>query len=104
MTQPSLLDLTPVPVRRLPPFQRGSATSKAAAERARSFVGPQGERLYAHYVACGTFGCTDAEAELSIPMKRQSVIPRRRALEQAGRVRKTDVKRGKCAVYQVVGL
>lgn len=101
--QPSLWDTAPVPVRRLPPHQRGSETSRDAASRAAKFVGPQGERLYAFLLACGEFGATDREAHVVTGIERQSICPRRRALMFQGRVVKSSEVREGCAVYKVVG-
>lgn len=85
------------------PYARSSQTSKAAAERARDFVGPQGDRVMTWVAARGLQGATQKEAAAVLNIGRPSLAARFRALEQAGDILKTEERRGHCAVYRAKG-
>jgi hypothetical protein len=89
------------------PFQSGSETSREAAVRARSFVGPQGEQVYAVIAKWSWdpgYGRTQKEIAEAEGLPRASVCARVRALEQQGRIEKIPgVKRDGCAAYRVRG-
>lgn len=82
------------------PYQPASATSRDAAERARAFVGPQGERVRAWYQQRGAAGGTQAEASAALSIGRPSICARTRALEELGQLVKTEARRQGCAVYR----
>ena len=84
-----------------------SETSREAAVRARSFVGPQGEQVYAvieYWSDDPGYGITQPELAERLSLGRPSVCARVRALELAGRIEKIPgVKRDGCAAYRVRG-
>lgn len=84
------------------PYQRGSDTSLAAAERARSFVGEQGETVLAWIQKCGERGTTQKEAAFHLGFGRPSLCARFRALEQVHAILKTAERRGGCVVYRAM--
>jgi len=96
---PSLFELHP-PV--TAPYQQGSATSKAAADRAKTFIGKQGEQVYQWFVEQDAIGGTQREAADALGLGRQSVAPRVNALWRAGRLVKLLTRRDGCAIYRVV--
>ncbi len=104
MQQPDL-DFTAVhrkPVQALStPYQRGSDTSKAAALKARDFVGKQGAQVLALIRCHGELGSTQKEAEAVLHIGRPSLCARFRALEQTKAIVKTTERRGGCVVYRV---
>ena len=85
------------------PFQSGSDTCSRDAAVA---VQPQAETLREKYLAFmqrrGALGATDAEAERLIPMKRQTVCPRRAECIKLGLVTRTDQRRRGCRVWIAV--
>lgn len=88
------------PVNRALPFQSGSDTSRDAAVRAAKFIGQQGLDVLAWFEARGPQGGTQKECAAALDIGRPSICARVRALEEAGRVRKTEARRGGCAVYE----
>lgn len=96
--QPSLFDLPSSP---RAPYARGSATSKAAADRAKSFIGEQGERVYRWFLEQGTTGATQKHASAALGISRASMCARVNALERDGRLVKTARRIDGCAVYRV---
>lgn len=82
------------------PFQSGSDTSHAAALRAQSFVGRQGVKVLLWFEGRGERGGTQKEAAEALGIGRPSVCARVNALEQQGRLVKTTLRRGGCAVYR----
>lgn len=83
------------------PYQPSSETSKAAAEKARAFVGEQGERVLAWLRSREAHGGTQKEAHEGTGIERPSLAARFNALEHVGDIRKTTEKRGGCYVYRV---
>lgn len=85
----------PKPVLPSVPYQKGSDTSKAAAESIRAYAPNQREKVFNFIVASKNHGCIDQDVvdKLGIPM--QSVNPRRGELVKLGliidsrRVRRT---------------
>lgn len=102
--QPDLFPCVQVDPRTVPPshtpYQRGSETSRDAALRAQGFVCVQGMKVYAWIVSRQERGATQKEAEVALVIGRPSLAARFNALEQRGWIRKTDQRRGGCAVYQ----
>lgn len=94
-----LFDLPDVPPRLSTPYAKGSDTSKAAAERAKDFVGPQGARVLTYVVSRGERGATQREASTALRICRQSMAARFRALEERRQIQKTDARREGCVVY-----
>lgn len=80
------------------PFQGQSDTSREAAEKARHFIGRQGRAVEGFVSRCSK-GATQMEIAECMGIGRPSVCARVRALELAGRLRKTEERRGNCAVY-----
>lgn len=99
MPQPSLFDVPP-PSPRVP-YARDSETSKAAAERAKSFVGEQGERVYRWFVQQGVEGGTQKQVSAALGIGRPSIAARVNALEREGRLIKTARRVDGCATYRV---
>lgn len=97
MQQP---DLNFRPVTVAVPYQRGSDTSKAAADRARPFIGQQGDRVLAWIQSRGELGATQKEAARVLGIGRPSLCGRFRALEQTSAILKTSERRGGCVVYR----
>ncbi len=85
------------------PYQHGSDTSKAAAERAKSFVGKQGADVLAWIRSRGEHGGTQKECRAATGIERPSLCARFRALEQVHAILKTGDRRGGCVVYTVMG-
>lgn len=98
MAQPNLFD---VPAAPRVPYAPGSATSKAAAEKARGFIGEQGERVAAWFEAQGVHGATQKQASEALHIGRASMCARVNALERDGRLVKTARRFEGCAVYRV---
>ncbi len=90
------------PIEPMPPYQRGSATSKDAAIRAQDFVGEQGHRVLAWIEKQGERGATQKEAEAGLRIGRPSIAARFWALEGVHAILKTSERRGGCAVYRVL--
>ena len=82
--------------------QRGSDTSKAAAECAVAFARIQRERLYGAIAIHERHGLTQKEAHIELAIERASLCFRFRELERAGRIRKIDDVRKGCHAYVVV--
>lgn len=83
------------------PFQGASDTSRAAAVKARDFVGRQGMIVLRWFAARGQQGGTQAEASTALGIGRPSICARVRALEQRGELVKTDRRHGGCAIYTI---
>jgi hypothetical protein len=84
------------------PFASGSDTSEAAALRAKRFCGPQGLEVLAWFVARNGWGGTQRECATALHIGRPSICARVHALEKAGSLRKTALRRGGCAIYEAV--
>lgn len=81
------------------PYQRGSATSKAAAASAQTWAGAQAERVYRWVADQGERGGTQKECDAALGIGRPSCCARFRALEQTHRLMKTHAKRDGCYAY-----
>lgn len=68
----------------MPPFQAHSATSYEAAVSVQSSAAQQRERVYRYIVANGPV--TDEQVALGLELDGNSVRPRRRELQKAGRI------------------
>lgn len=99
MMQPTLFGRTP---RLSTPYQRGSETSRSAAERAKDFVGEQGAVVLRFILTRGLKGATQKEISEALNIGRPSICARVRALEQTQQIEKTTAKRGNCFVYVAV--
>ena len=77
----------------LPPYVRGRATSRAAAESMREDAQTLMEKLYRWGNRRGPKGWTDEESEIASERKHQSISSRRRTLYLHGRVGWTGKKR-----------
>ena len=105
--QQSLLDVvppTPLPPRRLPPFQRHSSTSREAAVSVYGTVASQRERVFRYIEANGP--CSDDAVIAGLGLDGSSVRPRRIELFEAGRITQAGeclTRKGRRAVaWQVV--
>jgi hypothetical protein len=93
-TQPNLFD-----VPELPPFVRGSDTSKAAAESMIGSTATLRSAILGHIESAGKDGRTCWECELNLAMRHQTCSARIRELAQlslivdSGRRRKTESNR-----------
>ena len=92
----------------LPPFVRGSQTSKEAAKAIRPSAGTLSYIVLAFLFKRGEKGATDEEMQLSLRMNPSSQRPRRvelvqgRRVEDSGRVRRTRSGR-KAVVWRMRG-
>lgn len=85
------------------PFQSGSDTSRAAAERAQKFVGQQGADVLRWFLERGARGGTQKEVAAALSLGRPSVCARVHALEQCGwLIKSVSERRSGCSVYFVV--
>ena len=75
------------------PYVKGSETSRAAADSIKHSAPSDKTRVFQFIVQCGKYGATDDEIESALNMRHQSASARRRNLELAGAVIKTDRKR-----------
>ncbi len=75
------------------PYVRGSETSKAAADSMRTSAGSIKHRVYHFILKAGNQGATDDEIEIGLNLTHQTASARRRNLELAGALVKTDNKR-----------
>ena len=75
------------------PYQRHSDTSKAAAVTAERTADIQRERVFRFISGRGDDGATDDEVQVGLGLSGNAQRPRRRELEDAGRVRKAGRKR-----------
>ena len=94
--QPTLFDRSP---HLSTPYQASSETSKAAADRAKDFVGEQGAVVLSFILTRGLKGATQKEAHAALGIGRPSLCARFRALEQTKQIEKTAERRGGCVVY-----
>lgn len=76
-----------------PPCQRHSDTSRAAAEAIKPKAGTLRARVLANVVAKGGHGVTDEEGQAALGMNPNTYRPRRRELEQAGKVVDSGLRR-----------
>lgn len=81
------------------PYAAGSDTSHEAAVKARDFVGPQGDAVWAYVRGWGLYGATQKEISAGTGIGRASVAARCHALWRQARLEKLDTKREGCAVY-----
>ena len=78
------------------PYQRHSATSKAAAVAIEPVAGTQRALILNEILLCEDFGCTDAHLQRVLVLSGDTVRPRRGELQKAGlivdsgRTRKTS--------------
>ena len=91
-----------LPIEPMPPYQRGSATSKDAAIRAQDFVGEQGQRVLIWIAKQGEHGATQREAAAALTIGRPSIAARFNALAGTHAILKTGTRREGCAVYRVI--
>jgi hypothetical protein len=82
------------------PFDSASETSRAAAERARDFVGRQGLEVLHWFQDQGAIGATQKEASAALGIDRPSMCARVHALEKRGDLVKTTERRDGCFVYR----
>ena len=75
------------------PYVRGSETSKAAADSMKPIAGSIKHRVYDFILRRGSTGATDDEIEVGLRLTHQTASARRRNLELAGALVKTDNKR-----------
>jgi len=85
MDQPDLFPTEP-----MPPYQRHSATSKAAARSVAPSAASLRERVYDYLLACGSEGATDAQGQQATGLSGDTYRPRRIELESAGRVQPVE--------------
>jgi len=76
-----------------PPYVRDSATSQAAASKARPRAHTQRELVYRHLVQCGERGATDEEMQIALEMNPSTQRPRRVELVREGAVRLSGLTR-----------
>lgn len=81
------------------PYQTGSATSQDAARAAQPWACQQGLAVLAYVREC-LDGCTQKDISRGLALGRPSVAARVHALEQAGKLVKTDRRRDGCSVYR----
>lgn len=84
------------------PYQSGSDTSGDAALEAKAFVGRQGLEVLWWFEQWGEYGGTQKDVATALKIGRPSVCARVRALEQQGKLVKTNRRRDGCVVYRVV--
>ena len=75
------------------PYVRGSETSKAAADSMKPIAGSIKHRVYEYILRRGSTGATDDEIEIGLQLTHQTASARRRNLELAGALVKTENKR-----------
>jgi hypothetical protein len=75
------------------PYQRGSDTSKAAAESQKGRAPAIIERIYRFLVGCGEGGATDDEIKIALGLLASTAGARRRDLETMGGCVKTKMRR-----------
>ena len=91
----------------LPPYQKGSDTSRDAASSVAESAPTKRAEVYGYILARGKAGATDAEIEGGLSMLRQSVCARRNELAKLGMIRdsgrrRTSLHTGRrCAVWVV---
>ena len=91
----------------LPPYQKGSDTSREAARSVARGAPTKRAEVYGYILARGDDGATDAEIEGGLSMLRQSVCARRNELVKLGMIRdsgrrRTSLHTGRrCAVWVV---
>jgi hypothetical protein len=88
MTQLTLADV-PEPL----PFQRGSETSRQAAEQAAPSAKTLRAAVLRHIAGKGAFGATDEEIALALQLNPSTARPRRIELVDRGEVRDSGAKR-----------
>jgi hypothetical protein len=88
--------------RGLPPFEAGSATSRAAALALFPYRPTMQERVYDFILACGDWGATSDEAEIALHGLHQSVSARIRELVQAGLLVKARFTRDTSSHHEAV--
>ena len=92
------------PYRGLPPYQKGSDTSREAARSVARGTPTKRAEVYGYILARGKAGATDAEIEGG-PMLRQTVCARRNELVKLGMIRDSERRRNspqtgrRCAVW-----
>ena len=114
-TETRLAELTGLPLfgdeqqsyRGLPPYQKGSDTSREAARSVARGAPTKRAEVYGYILARGKAGATDAEIEGGLSMLRQSVCGRRNELVTLGMIRDSGQRRTsphtgrRCAVWVV---
>ena len=92
----------------LPPYRKGSDTSREAARSVARGAPTKRAEVYGYILARGDDGATDAEIERGLSMLRQTVCARRNELVKLGMIRdsgrrRTSLHTGRrCAVWVVV--
>ena len=92
----------------LPPYQKGSDTSREAARSVAEDAPTKRAEVYGYILARGDAGATDAEIERGLSMLRQSVCGRRnelvrlRMIRDSGRRRTSPQTERLCAVWVAV--
>ena len=76
-----------------PGYEKGSLTSKEAAEKMKNFVGSIRQRCYRAIELHGVRGMTPDEGEVFFTGKHQTISARFTELAQRGQVIKTNVMR-----------
>lgn len=82
------------------PFQSSSDTSRDAVDRARDFVGRQGQLVLDWIRDQGSIGATQKETSAALAIDRASICARVHALEKRGDLVKTTERRDGCCVYR----
>ncbi|HXH05393.1 MAG TPA: hypothetical protein VNI83_02265 [Vicinamibacterales bacterium] len=77
----------------MPPYQRHSDTSRAAAYSMRDRAPTVRERIYVFMRDRGAYGATRDEVEVALGLRMQTVNGRIAELKAAGLIRETDMKR-----------
>lgn len=95
--QPDLFERSP-----LPPYAKGSETSRDSAVQAATFAADQRARVLAYVRRCGVSGATQKDAADALNISRQSAAPRFFELVEAKDIEKTTFRREGCAVYRAV--
>jgi len=75
-----------------PPFARTSTTSRAAAESLTDTAASRA-RVFKAIRACGSYGATDQELQLSLHMDGNAERPRRWELVNMGKIRDSGARR-----------
>lgn len=87
------------------PYQKHSATSKDAAQRAEKFAERAVDRVLALLIGKGPHGATDEEMQLALGMNPNTQRPRRVELQQRGFIaesgRLRDTSSGRKAVVWI---
>jgi hypothetical protein len=75
------------------PFQKHSDTSRDAAESMRPTAATLREAVFNYLFGRGSDGATDEEIQIDLDMAGNTERPRRRELQEAGKVRDSGMRR-----------